>query len=212
MIFAAFKEIVAGQPDGVVLLEGRRGISSADFERARCMGRFLALHFPRLRFRSGNAEGADQAFSEGVASADASRLQIVAPYASHRKSVRYKDATYDSPESLSQVSEEDVAFKTVATTPKNRGLIENRSKKGPFAAKAAYLIRDTMKVTGHSDVFTKPVCALFYVDLNDPMAGGTGHTIRVCRQEGVPHVFQDSWGQWAEAEESGCTICSVATR
>ena len=43
-----------------------------------------------------------------------------------------------------------------------------------------------MKVTGHSEQFPKPICGLFYVDLEDPMAGGTGHTIRVCRQERVP--------------------------
>lgn len=42
-----------------------------------------------------------------------------------------------------------------------------------------------MKVVGHSDEFPKPLCALFYVDPDDPMAGGTGHTIRVCRQEGA---------------------------
>lgn len=41
------------------------------------------------------------------------------------------------------------------------------------SAKAAYLIRDTMKVVGHSDAFTKPICALFYVDLENPMEGRT---------------------------------------
>jgi hypothetical protein len=34
------------------------------------------------------------------------------------------------------------------------------------------------------------------VDLSDPAAGGTGHTIRVCVKEGVPHAFQDSWHHW----------------
>jgi hypothetical protein len=53
-----------------------------------------------------------------------------------------------------------------------------------------------MKVIGHCDAFPKPICALFYVDLEDPLAGGTGHTIRVCQQEGVPYAFQDSWTLW----------------
>jgi len=30
----------------------------------------------------------------------------------------------------------------------------------------------------------------------DPMAGGTGHTIRVCHQESVPVVFQTDWLEW----------------
>ncbi len=36
------------------------------------------------------------------------------------------------------------------------------------------------------------------MDLDDPMAGGTGHTIRVCAQEGVPSAFQDSWQNWID--------------
>jgi hypothetical protein len=52
-------------PNAVVLLEGRRGISEADAMAARDFGEFLARRFPALRFRSGNAEGADQAFSDG---------------------------------------------------------------------------------------------------------------------------------------------------
>lgn len=199
MTFSQFHCLIAGQTDGVVLLEGRRSISSEDYKLATELANFLATKFPQLRFRSGNAEGADQAFSEGVAQVDAGRLQIVAPYVTHRKSVRYSDALYDSPASMSKVQEDEVACKTINATPKNRGLIEKRSAKGRLAAKAAYLIRDTMKVVGHSDVFTKPLCALFYVKLDDPMAGGTGHTIRVCHQEGVPVAFQDSWKHWIGA-------------
>lgn len=46
------------------------------------------------------------------------------------------------------------------------------------------------------NTFPRPVAALFYVNFSDPEAGGTGHTIRVCRREGVPCIFQDSWGNW----------------
>ncbi len=200
MTLSDFTAIIQSQPNGVVLLEGRRAISTDDYAKATALGRSLALRFPQLKFRSGNAEGSDQAFSEGVAQVDASRLQVVAPYASHRKSVRYSDAIYDSPDSLSRVQEDIVAYKTISATPKNKGLIEKRAKKGRLAAKAAYLIRDTMKVIGHSEDFTKPICALFYVDLSDPMAGGTGHTIRVCEQECVPVAFQDSWESWPDEE------------
>jgi hypothetical protein len=99
---------------------------------------------------------------------------------------------------MSKVQEDEVAYKTINATPKNKGLIEKRSAMGRLAAKAAYLIRDTMKVVGHSEALGKPLCALFYVRLDDPMEGGTGHTIQVCQQEGVPIAFQDSWAQWTE--------------
>ena len=193
-----FTAIVQNQPNGVVLLEGRRAISTGDYAKATALGKSLALRFPRLRFRSGNAEGSDQAFFEGVALVDASRLQVIAPYASHRKSARHPNAIYDSPASLSSVREEEIAYITIKATPKNKELIEKRAQKGRLAAKAAYLIRDTMKVVGHSEDFPKPICALFYVDLKDPMAGGTGHTIRVCLQENVPLAFQDSWRNWPD--------------
>jgi hypothetical protein len=196
MTLAEFTAIVEAATEPVVLLEGRRSIPDHDAALATHTAIMLVRHFPALRFRSGNAKGADQAFSEGIAQMAPWRLQIVAPYAGHRKSARHAHAIYDSPESLSSVQEEVMACKTAAASPKNKGLIGKRDKKGALAAKAAYLIRDTMKVTGHSELFPKPACALFYVDLNDPFAGGTGHTIRVCQQEGVPYAFQDSWQQW----------------
>ncbi len=191
-----FTSIVEGSPRGIVLLEGRRTISEQDAACAALVARTLARRFAKLRFRSGNAKGSDEAFSEGVIQVDPSRLQIVAPYANHRKGCRHKGAVYDSPESLSRVQEDEIAYKTAIATPKNERLIRKRHDKTALAAKASYLIRDTMKVVGHSDKFPRPVCALFFVDPDDPLAGGTGHTIRVCRQEGVPVAFQDSWHQW----------------
>jgi len=196
MTLAEFAAIVEATPEPVVLLEGRRSIPDHDAALATHTAGMLVKRFPALRFRSGNAEGTDQAFSEGIAQVAPWRLQIVAPYAGHRKSARHAHAVYDSPESLGSVQEEVVACKTAAASPKNKGLIGKRDKKGALAAKAAYLIRDTMKVTGHSALFPKPACALFYVDMNDPFAGGTGHTIRVCQQEGVPFAFQDCWQNW----------------
>ena len=196
MTYAEFKSLISRTPDGVVLLEGRRAIPDDHARKAECLARHLATEFSSLRFRSGNATGADDAFSRGIAAVDPRRLQIVAPYASHRKSLRYDEAAYDSPDSLSRIQEEEIASKTSGASPAIRRLIDKRGGKGAAAAKALYLMRDTMKVTGHSVSFPKPVCALFYVNLDDPMEGGTGHTIRVCQQEQVPVVFQDSWGDW----------------
>ena len=198
MTLQEFRNLVVGDAP-VVLLEGRRAISPQDASLARGFANRLAREFVRLRFRSGNAEGSDEAFSAGVAEVDASRLQVIAPYASHRKKVRYADALYSSPESLSTVQEAAVTEATVAATPRNANVVYKRTGSPKLAAKAAYLIRDTMKVVGHSEEFGPPVCGLFYVDLADPEAGGTGHTIRVCRQHGIAVAFQDSWMHWFAA-------------
>lgn len=196
MTLEAFRHLVSSSPGPVVLLEGRRDIPPRDAEAARRLGACLAREFPALRFRSGNAAGSDASFSAGVAEVDSTRLQVVAPYAAHRREVRYDGATYDSPESLSKIQEAAMADTTAAATPRNKALIAKRAGHARLAAKAAYLIRDTMKVVGFSDEFNRPVAALFYIDTAAPEAGGTGHTIRVCRREGVPVAFQDSWSSW----------------
>ena len=190
-----FRQLIAGEAP-VVLLEGRRAIGSADAAAARAFAASLAREFPHLRFRSGNAEGSDEAFAGGVAEIDPARLQVVAPYASHRRKVRFAEASYASPASTTKIQEEKIIEATVAATPRNAGVVYRRAKSPRLAAKASYLIRDTMKVLGHSPEFPPPACGLFYVDPADPEAGGTGHTIRVCRQQGVPVAFQDSWMTW----------------
>lgn len=60
-----------------------------------------------------------------------------------------------------------------------------------------------MKAMGYSEEASAPTVACFMVDLADTEAGGTGHTIRVCRQASVPMVFQNVWTAWiAELENS----------
>jgi len=187
---------VKRSPDGVVLLEGRRDIPAEAALKATQVSALLALSYPHLRFRSGNAEGADAAFSGGVAQVDSQRLQIITPYPGHRKSAQYPGATYVSPEDLSDEQKRMMMELTVTATPRNAGLVKQADKSGRAGAKAAYLIRDTIKVAGFSDEFPKPICALFYVNPTDPMAGGTGHTVRVCEKAGIPTVFQDAWAHW----------------
>ena len=191
-----FEKMVSVSLNAVILLEGRRGISEAEALAARDFGEFLARRFPALRFRSGNAEGADQAFSDGVAKVDARRLQIVAPYASHRKKNRNPAVVYSSPDDLSPEQVEEFIKKTAAASPKIGRLLNRWKDGGALAVKATYLLRDSMKVLGHSEEFPKPICGIFFTDPSDPMAGGTGHTIRVCQQESVPVLFQTDWLKW----------------
>jgi hypothetical protein len=191
-----FAALIRSSARPVVLLEGRRSISTHDAERARATATRLANEFPTLRFRSGNAPGADQAFSDGVAAVDPARLEIVTPYRGHRARFRHPGTLTTSPDSLDRAQEEELAYHTIDASPHLRILIEKRAGHRALAAKAKYLIRDTLKVVGQTGAFPPPVAALFHVDPADPEAGGTGHAIRVCRNHGVPCAFQDSWGAW----------------
>ena len=51
-------------------------------------------------------------------------------------------------------------------------------------------------VVGISGQISQAVAALFFVDPASPEAGGAGQTIRVCRNVGVPVVFQCHWAEW----------------
>jgi hypothetical protein len=123
-------------------------------------------------------------------------LQVIAPYASHRKKQRHPLALYDSPESLSSGALENIKTMTIAATPGNKGLVGCYQRGGKLGSQAACLIRDTMKVAGIPGRLDPPTAALFCIDPANPEAGGTGHTIRVCRNAGVPVVFQNCWASW----------------
>lgn len=197
MTWTKFCQLIQSQASPVILLEGRRSIPPPEAMQAARLARFLAEQFPQARFRSGNAEGSDAAFSEGVALVDPQRLEVVTPYPGHRKKARVSGASYASPEDMDRLCEPDLLAQTVQATPANRRLIEAFGKPGPGGAKAAYLVRDTLKVVGIEGRLNQPTAALFWVDLQDPEAGGTGHTIRVCQQLGVPIIFQTDWATWA---------------
>lgn len=58
------------------------------------------------------------------------------------------------------------------------------------------LLRDTIKVVVLEGELPGATVGIFYADVTDPMKGGTGHTIRVCRPNGVPVILQDDWVKW----------------
>lgn len=196
MNFKTFSNLVTASPDPVILIEGRRSISPELANSARETAAFLATKFPKLIFRSGNATGSDEAFAAGVLEVAPDRLQIITPNANHKKKQRHPLVRYDSPESLTQEAIENLKAVTIAATPGHKGLMKCYERGGKLGSQAACLLRDTMKVIGHQAPITKPTLALFCIDPADPEAGGTGHTIRVSRAQGIPVVFQGDWAGW----------------
>jgi hypothetical protein len=83
---------------------------------------------------------------------------------------------------------------TVIAIPADNGLMKWYQRGGKLGAQAACLIRDSMKVGGCLGHLARPIAALCYVDLADTEARGAGHTIRICRNAGIPVIFQNQWG------------------
>lgn len=200
MTVSQFSHLTSAHANPVVLLEGRREIPDAMRTAARRLAGLLAERFPAMRFRSGNASGSDDAFRQGVAGFDPSRMELFIPYKGHRKAsavgVQYLTADFLTPGERSLIAEA-----TVSASPRTKGLVNSPVPR--LQAKAKYLLRDTLKVLGHGPSFPVPVASIFYADPSDPMAGGTGHTIRVCKNNGVPVILQTDWLAWIPELEAG---------
>lgn len=178
----------------VILLEGRRTIDKPSAALAMRLGAKLAGDLPHAIFRSGNATGSDEAFSQGVASIAPERLEIIAPYATHRLRDRIAGARYVALSDIKTGSASLVA-PTIAASPDNKRIFRDGKVPPAVKAKGDYLLRDTLKVLG-SSTLQSANAALFFIDKADPMAGGTGHTIRVCQSLKLPIHFQSTWNQW----------------
>lgn len=197
MNYDTFRELVEENEHPVVLVEGIRALPESDKDFLAQFAARLAALYPRALFRTGNAKGSDEAFASGIKAVDPSRLQYVLPYPRHRiKSIDAKSfqvALTDMPGAV----EDRAAGHTAYASPQYRELLAKRNAGRQMQVKAWYLLRDTIKVTGAEEtLLSKATAAIFYVNPQDPMQGGTGHTIRVCRKQGVPVAFQDEWRGW----------------
>lgn len=191
-----FVASLAGVARPVVLLEGSREVQEKDGGLLIRLGALLAERMPGAVFRSGNAEGSDSLFAEGVRSVDPGRMQVVTPTVGHRKKNLYPEYEVHSLAEVSEVREDALALASVYATPKNGSLIEKRKVHPRLGAKAKYLLRDTLKVLGDPEVGLAPADAGLFYTKPDPMSGGTGHTIRVCQQENVPVYLFSQWKEW----------------
>jgi len=183
-------------PGSIILLEGKRNVLTQDASLLVDLGELLCKRLQNAIFRSGNASGSDELFAKGVSKVDATRMEIIVPYTGHRK----KSAIGYNTHSLNDINlaaEPEVTYHT-KSNKKNEKLIDDfvDGVNNHITIKAAYLLRDTIKVIGTQSGIPKATFALFYDDLINPRSGGTGHTMMVCQNAGVPFVDQKVWKKW----------------
>ncbi len=187
--------ITYDKPGAIVLLEGKREVPAGDADKLFALGRLLTQRSRHIKFRSGNAGGADQYFSEGVSSVDKSRMQVITPYTGHRQKTNpaYETISLDD---INLAAEKEVVYQSKGNK-KTKKLIDQyvAGNKNRFAIKAAYIIRDTVKVLGASGI-PPANFAIFYDAPENPRSGGTGHTMKVCEHNQIPFVDQQDWFGW----------------
>lgn len=181
--------------NSIVLLEGKRDVLEADKEKLTALGKLLASKTEKMKFRSGNADGSDQFFSNGVTQVDNRRLQVITPYSDHRKKTNFAYETI-SLDDIDIATEQEVVYQS-KSNKKTEKLIDQfvSGDKNRFTIKAAYIIRDTIKAIG-TDTIKPATFGIFYDDLANPMTGGTGHTMNVCKQNNIPFINQEVWFKW----------------
>jgi hypothetical protein len=188
-------------PGSIILLEGKRNVLPGDETALTNLGGLLCRRMKHATFRSGNAPGSDELFSRGVAHVDKHRLEIIVPYSGHRKKAArgYNARSLDE---INLAAEPEVTYHTKSNR-KNQKLITDfvDGINNPVTIKAAYLLRDTVKVIGTNSGIPKATFAVFYDDLKNPRSGGTGHTIMVCQNAGVPFVDQTIWMDWLKEDK-----------
>ena len=179
----------------IVLLEGKRNVIDIDKAKLIALGKLLSSTTSHMVFRSGNAAGADQYFSEGVASVDKDRLHVLTPYTGHRKKTNLAYETF-ALDQINMANDEDVIYQS-KNNKKTKRLIDQyiAGDVNKNTIKAAYIIRDTVKVIGTSTI--KPAnFGIFYDDLKAPQTGGTGHTMNICKLNQIPLIDQRTWFNW----------------
>ncbi len=184
----------------VLLLEGRRKVAAGDDLAMTKLARLLVEALPNVTFRSGNAEGSDTIFAKAVTTICPGRFEYVVPKASMGRKRRHEEAYCVAASQLDPSAEDRLVLYTNEASPASERVIKaytGEITNARLAAMGGYLIRDTLKVTGDPETNLHPAtAAIFYADPDDPLAGGTGHTIRVCLKQNVPFVLQDVWRHW----------------
>ena len=184
------------QENTIILLEGKRNVLESDKEKLIQLGNLLATRLPLATFRSGNADGTDFYFSKGVLQVAPDRLQVITPYDNHRQKTNkaYETISLDQ---IDLLNEPAVVYQS-KNNKKTKSLIDKYvdGAKDRFAIKAAYIIRDTVKVTGTKSGIPPIDFAFFYDDEQKPKMGGTGHTMEICEINNVDYLTQKQWFNW----------------
>lgn len=191
-----FLEKISKYNNDVILLEGTRDITAIESMLLTQSGRHLATLLPNSIFRSGNAPGSDQSFSFGVSEVEGSNIELVLPFNKHRSQQKNNtpNARIISLDELSADEINEVKSIGMRANPRHISLLSlyEPGSKNLLSIKAAFLLRNVIKVTGvPSKGFRKAAAGLFQV--NHQKQGGTAFSMNVSRYMGIECYTQEDY-------------------
>lgn len=199
MKYTDFLKNISGITAPVVLLEGKRKVHEEDRNKLIQLGSKVAQDLPGCIFRSGNADGADTLFAEGVARVNPGNIQHIVPYKTHKPQNIQPGSIIISVEDISLTKDSELIRIAKTAGSHKKGLIDFffTDKKTALRQKALYLIRDALKVVGFEGAGIKRAdFGIYYDDLEKQMTGGTGFTMKVCEHCHVPFINQEIFLKW----------------
>jgi hypothetical protein len=186
-------DILKNLDNPIIMVIGKRKILAKDTSAIVTFGRHLAERLPRATFRTGNAPGADRLFMQGISEVDASRLTLFIPFDSHAKPKQ--DIEILSLEQLDLEKEPQIVA-SARTNPKTGHHVDPylNGKRDRFTMKISYIFRDVWMVLGSESLPNQKADAVFYYDdLESPLEGGTGFTVKLAMRHQILCRNQRHW-------------------
>jgi hypothetical protein len=184
--------------NNICLLIGKREVSESDKDKLRRVAKLLANTTNYLKFRTGNASGSDEIFAEGVVEINKNKLELVKPYATHRKN--FSEGLYSiSLDNIDIMNEPEIIYET--KQGKSTSIVERyiNGIKDRNSVKAAYLLRDALMVMGSKKMHIKPASVvIYYDDMSKPKEGGTGFTVKLSEKQNICCFNQQIWTTWVD--------------
>lgn len=181
-------------PGSVLIMIGKRQVEKNDELKLIAIGELIASKTKHLKFRSGNAKGADDLFISGVNMVSPNKVELILPYKNHRRNASQYSSRFNVEDYILNDVSPVIEY---AKQNSDFRLIERymNGVNDRYIQNAKYTLRNTLLVLG-ADQLQKATCCIYYDDLEKSLNGGTGYTVKLCQELQINSFNQTQWMRW----------------
>jgi hypothetical protein len=181
-------------PESVLIMIGKRKVHKKDELKLVEIGELIASKSKHLKFRSGNAKGADDLFIAGVKKFKPDKIELILPYKNHRRNVSQYSTCFNVEDYILNDVSSVIEY---AKQNSDTRLIERymNGDNNRHIQNVKYTLRNTLLILG-GDKLQKATCCIYYDDLENSLKGGTGYTVKLCKKNEIDCLNQSKWMNW----------------